>query len=103
MRKPSKPKSLPAEELDRLFDEGNDISEYLDASQARVIEPATRHLDLAFPDWLARALDSEALRRGVSPQALINTWLIERMQAEARHLVKPPKQPLKAKREKVPR
>ena len=49
-------KSLPAEELDRKFDAGEDISEYLDFDNTRPLNREKRvNVDLSV--WMLNALD----------------------------------------------
>jgi hypothetical protein len=63
--------SLPAEELDRLFDEGADMTPYLDLSKARRPGRELQRVNVDFPPWMVNAMDKEASRLGVSRQALI--------------------------------
>ncbi|MDR2574710.1 MAG: antitoxin [Desulfovibrio sp.] len=70
----SKAKRISAEEFDRKFDAGEDISEYLDFDRA--VRPNKSHrLTLDLPGWTVSALDREAGRIGISRQALIKTML----------------------------
>ncbi|MBO9125070.1 MULTISPECIES: type II toxin-antitoxin system BrnA family antitoxin [unclassified Rhizobium] len=72
-------KAISAEELDKKFDDGEDISEYLDWSKAR--GPGQELTPVAFDltvDEL-RALDTEAKRLGVSRQDLLQLWIAERL------------------------
>ena len=73
---------MDATELDRKFDEGEeDILEYFDpGSETRPNRPAKR-VNVDFPEWVVRALDEEARRLGVSRQAIIKTWIVERLDA----------------------
>jgi hypothetical protein len=80
-------KPISAAEFDRKFDAGEDISEYLDPSSARVFQPGEDEtLDLTpqkvnvdFPAWVVSALDREASRLGIARQALIKVWIAERV------------------------
>jgi hypothetical protein len=67
------PKSITAEELDRRFDSGESIMEYLD------MDTATYRVNVDFPAWSVTELDRESNRLGVSRQALIKLWIIERL------------------------
>lgn len=85
------PKPITAEEFDAKFDAGEDISEYLDFENVRVFAPGENDaLDLApqkvnvdFPSWVVSALDREASRIGIARQALIKTWIVERLELVA--------------------
>ena len=74
-------KPISAEEFERRFDDGEDISEYIDWSKARVINPDAKHVGLLIPTLLMSRLEGEAERRGETPQALILDWLRERLDA----------------------
>ena len=76
-----KAKSTPAEELDRMFDDGEDISEYLDQSTSVRPNLVNKRVNVDCPSWMIRDLDLEADRIGVSRQALIKVWLAERLQS----------------------
>lgn len=68
-------KSLPAEELDRLFDAGEDISEYIDFDNAQPLNAPARRVNVDMPAWMLNALDREADRLNISRQAVIKTML----------------------------
>lgn len=40
-----------------------------------------KRVNVDFPDWMVRALDSEAERLGVSRQSLIKIWIAERIES----------------------
>ena len=75
-----KPKSISAAEFDRLFDEGGDISPYVDWSKGRRIHPLIRRVNVDFPYWMVHALDDEAKRLGVTRQSVIKTWIAEKVE-----------------------
>ena len=73
-------KSLPAEELDRKFDAGEDISEYLDFDNTRPLNREKRvNVDLSV--WMLNALDREAERLNISRQAVTKTMLDAQLRA----------------------
>lgn len=74
--------TISAEDLDKKFDTGEDISEYLDWSKARrpLLDPKRINVDL--PQWMLNALDLEARRVGVTRQSIVKMWLSERIKAE---------------------
>lgn len=69
---------MKAEEFDRLFDEGADVTGLLDLSGATRSEHEAHHVDIAFPAWLLDKLDREANRLGISRPAMVVRWLSER-------------------------
>ncbi len=62
---------MKAEELDKAFDAGEDITEHLDLSKARRPGHEQRRVNVDFPIWMIESLDREASRLGVARQALI--------------------------------
>ncbi len=70
---------MKAEELDKKFDAGEDISKYLDLSKARRPEQEQRRVNVDFPIWMIRSLDKEAKRLGVPRQSIIKVWIAERL------------------------
>ena len=76
-----KRKSITAEEFDRRFDDGEDMSEYVDWANARrpALEPKRVNVD--FPTWMVEHLDHNAQRLGVTRQALIKMWIADRLEA----------------------
>ena len=62
---------ISAEEFDRRFDEGEDMTPYLDMSTARRPGRELQRVNVDFPNWMVNAMDKEASRLGVSRQALI--------------------------------
>lgn len=82
-------KSITAEEFDRKFDEGEDISEYVDWSSARRINKESgatkaRRVNVDFPAWMVEALDKEADRIGITRQAFIKVIIAERLENTGR-------------------
>ena len=76
-------KSASAEELDRMFDAGEDMSDYLDLSSSRRPGLEIKRVNVDFPQWMIARLDAEAKRRGVTRQALIKMWLADRIDRAA--------------------
>jgi len=67
-------KTISAEDLDRKFDDGEDVSEYFDFDNA--IRPnKMQRLTLDLPNWTVAALDKEATRIGIARQSLIKTLI----------------------------
>ena len=74
--------TLTAKELDRRFDAGEDISEYLDWSKASRPGLEQRRVNVDLPNWMITSLDREAKRVGVTRQSIVKVWLAERIKAE---------------------
>jgi len=71
---------MKASDLDKKFDEGEDISEFLDLSQARRPGQEQKRVNVDFPVWMIERLDREARRLGVPRQSIIKIWIAERLQ-----------------------
>ena len=71
---------MKAEELDKKFDQGEDITPYLDVSKARRPGEEIKRVNVDFPLWMIHALDKEAKRLGVPRQSIIKLWLAERLE-----------------------
>lgn len=92
-----KRKRISAEELDRIFDEGKeDVLQYFDLSKARRPNLEIRRVNVDLPQWMIAALDDEAARLGIARQAVMKTWLGEKIEAndmrKARRFKTPAKQ-----------
>jgi len=74
--------TITAKELDRRFDDGEDISVYLDWSKATRPGFEQRRVNVDLPSWMILSLDSEAKRVGVTRQSIVKVWLAERLKAE---------------------
>lgn len=70
---------MKAEEFDKKFDEGEDVSQYLDVSKARRPVQAQKRVNVDFPLWMIHLLDKEAKRLGVPRQSIIKLWVSERL------------------------
>lgn len=85
---PGRRKIISGAEFDAKFERGDDISEHLDLSTARVFAAGEVRLDLTptkvnidFPKWMVEALDVESDKFGVPRQSLMKLWLAERLEA----------------------
>jgi hypothetical protein len=78
--KKSNKKTIKSRELDKKFDNNEDLSEYMNFEQA----VAVKRVNLDMPKWLLDALDKEALKLNVSRQAIIKMWLSEKIESMKR-------------------
>jgi len=74
-------KTITAAEFDEKFDNGEDISDYLDWDNATRSHIELQPVELDLPVWAIDGLDAEAERLGVTRQALIQSWISERLEA----------------------
>jgi uncharacterized protein len=81
-RQKTKTKTTAAN-LEARFDAGEVVSDYFDFSRATRPGHKKSRVNVDFPIWMIRKLDLVAGRHGIAQQALIKTWLAERLKAEA--------------------
>ncbi len=74
-----KEKYMKAEDFDKKFDEGEDITEYLDLEEVERPGQKQRRVNVDFPVWMIKSLDREARRLGVTRQSIIKVWIAERL------------------------
>lgn len=74
---------MKADEFDTKFDEGEDITSYLDLTQARRPGHEQKRVNVDFPVWMIEALDREANRIGVTRQSIIKVWVADRLERSA--------------------
>ncbi len=72
-------KFIKAEEFDKKFDNGEDISEFIDVEHAKRFTREQKRVNVDFPLWMVRSLDKEAKRLGVTRQSIIKIWIAERL------------------------
>ena len=70
---------MKAKDIDKKFDDGKDISKYLELSKAGGPEQEQKRVNVDFPLWMIRQLDKEAKRLGVPRQSIIKVWVAERL------------------------
>ena len=73
------PETITAQEFDEKFDNGEDISAYVDWSKARRPNQEPRRVNVDFPAWVVEGLDKQARHLGVTRQSLIKMWIAERL------------------------
>ena len=70
---------MKAKVFDKKFDNGEDITEFLDLSKARRPGHEQKRVNVDFPAWMVDLLDQEALKLNVSRQAIIKMWIRDRL------------------------
>jgi hypothetical protein len=70
---------MKPQELEKKFDDGEDVSEYFDWSKAQRPNLEPKRVNVDFPKWMVNGLDREAARLGVTRQSLIKMWIAERL------------------------
>jgi hypothetical protein len=74
---------MSADEFERRFDAGEDITDMLDLARAERVYPKVQRVNVDFPRWMVESLDREASRLGVTRQSLIKMWIAERLERVA--------------------
>ena len=75
---------MKAREFDAAFDDNEvDIIDQLDLSRARRPGREVQRVNVDFPTWMVSSLDAEASRLGITRQAVIKTWIAERLDRAA--------------------
>jgi hypothetical protein len=78
-----KSRAATADEFDKRFDAGEDITDLIDISKARVSHPGRKvRITLDIAESLVRDIDAIRDRIGVDRGALIKVWLHEKVQKE---------------------
>lgn len=71
---------MKAREFDAAFDDNEvDIVDQLDFTRARRPGRDVQRVNVDFPTWMVTSLDAEATRLGITRQAIIKTWIAERL------------------------
>jgi hypothetical protein len=65
------PKTITAEEFDRRFDAGEDVSAYIDWKSARRPGREVQRVNVDFPIDMLHDIDQEVARLGITRQAFI--------------------------------
>ena len=76
-------KTSTAEDFDRRFDDGEDMAEHIDWDSGRSPLVPPKRVNIDFPQWMVNGLDREAKRLGITRQALIKTWVANKLDAAA--------------------
>ena len=70
---------MKAKDLDKKFDNKENITEFLDLSKAKRPGQEQKRVNVDFPVWMIHRLDKEAKRLGVPRQSIIKVWIVERI------------------------
>ena len=70
---------MKAEDLDKKFNNEENITEHLDLENIRRPGQEQKRVNVDFPEWMIHSLDKEAKRLGVPRQSIIKIWIAERL------------------------
>lgn len=75
--------TLTAEQIDKKFDDGEDVLEYFDLENPQVNAPLRsveqKRVTLTMSKWMIQGLDKQAADLAISRNAVINTYLAEKL------------------------
>jgi hypothetical protein len=76
-----KKKSVTTKKFDKLFEEGKNITEFLDLKTARREGLEKRRVNVELPKWMIQKLDQQAMKLGVTRQSIIKFWISEKLKS----------------------
>ena len=82
-------KAITSDQLEKMFDNGDDILDYVDLDNP-VVEhhpPLEKRITLTMPAWMVSELDEEAADLAISRNAVVNTWIADRLRTMRRREV----------------
>jgi len=62
---------MKANEFDKAFDDGEEITEALDLENAQRPRLKGKRVNVDFPEWMIHLLDQESKRLGITRQSII--------------------------------
>ena len=71
---------MKAEELDKKFDDGEDVLDLFDLSTLKRPALETESVNINLPQWMISAIDRESARLDIARQSIIKFWLAERLE-----------------------
>lgn len=73
-------KKKKATEIDKKFDDGDDVMEYFDPAKIRKPNEEIKRVNVDFPIWMVESLDRKARHLGVNRQSVIKMWIAEKLE-----------------------
>ena len=77
-----KKKSIKASEFDQKFENGDDITEFLDLQKATRPGLEQKRVSVDFPEWMVKELDKVASKLGVTRQSIIKIFISDKLKEE---------------------
>ena len=71
---------MKAKNFDKKFNDGENISKYLNMAKAKRPKQEQKRVNVDFPLWMIHYLDKEAKRLGVPRQSIIKVWVADRLE-----------------------
>jgi len=77
-----KRKYITASEFDQKFDQGDDMTEFLDMDNASKPGHPSKSITVDFPDWMVKDLERISYKRGISRETMIKVFIAEKLKEE---------------------
>jgi len=74
-------KNQKAFEIDKRFDEGEEVLEYFDLTKIKKPNEEIKRINVDFPLWMVESLDRRAKHLGVNRQSVIKMWIAEKLES----------------------
>ncbi len=72
---------MKAIDFEEKFDNGEDLTEYLDLNQSVRTNHHPKRINIDVPLWMLQKIDLEASKLGVTRQSIIKFWVAEKLEA----------------------
>lgn len=70
---------ITASEFDEKFDQGEDMTEFLDMENASKPGHPSNSVTVDFPEWMAKDLERISHQRGVSREEIIKLFIAQKL------------------------
>ncbi len=71
---------MKAKEVDKKFDEGEDVLEYFDTENIERPNEELKRINVDFPTWMLNGMDRKAKHMGINRQAILKVWVAEKLE-----------------------
>lgn len=75
---------MKATDLDKKFDNNEDVLDQFDLETTKRPNYAPKRVNVDFPAWMVKSLDLESQRLGITRQSLIKMWIADKIEPEHR-------------------
>lgn len=75
------------DELEAAFDANKDMDAFFDFDNPSYPNRELKRINVDFPQWMVVGLDAEAARLGINRQAVIKTWIAEKLDEKSKHKI----------------
>lgn len=76
-------RTMTDDEFDDYFDNGGDVTDYIvEGSVEHPNRDEVKRVNVDFPTWMVEGLDAAAAHLAINRQAVIKTWIADRLKAE---------------------